>query len=486
MDLSKKEDRKKYIDSLFSDENIARKKRSLVAFDFYNNNHVKYVRDKLCEEYQNPSDVDSNRNIFSINVTRKVIDATATVYLHEPKREYINANEQDLERIDHLYDITSIDQVLKKANNIYKLVDQCVIQIVPFRGELKVRAMPPHLYDVVCDPDMAEEAIAYVTMRPDPSKKQDNKLVISSSKEAPEDFIYTFWTAESYFKTNSAGELIDEEIRNPIGRLPFIDVSSDKQFEYWIDRPSSIVQFAIEFMLCLCDVANISKLQGFAQAVLASHEKPTDLKIGPNHYIHLQISDDSTVQPSFSFASPNPDLGSSIELLEKMLSMFLSSINVEPSTISTSGKGQTYTSGLDRFLAGVQRFEASKDDVTLFRKVEREVFSLLIDWHNELQDYSDTSEKFNIGTVSFDVMQNVVFSSPELVETDKEKCEIIAKKLEMGLISKLEAIMIDRGISKDDAKKVLEEIASEQTDNAKEIKEIDAPETKKEENNNEF
>jgi len=413
----------------------------------------------MCEEYGwDVETLKRKRHIFSVNLTPKIISAISTVYMNEPERQFVGADERELEQLDMVYDRSMLDVSLKKANRLYNLLGQAALQIYPKNGELKTRVLAPHQYDVVCSEEDQETPIAFVRMfkkSKSGSGVFDGTIKLETAISNKGDYEYHFWTEDQIFVTNENGAVIGDTVENPIRRLPFVEISQEKDLEYWVDCPSVVAEFSKEFLLCLCDVADISKNQGYAQAVLASEEKPSDLVIGPTSYIHLPLDPNSTVQPSFSFANANPDLGSSISLLEKMLSMFLSSLNISPETISTNGAASRFTSGLDRLLAGVERFEASRDSIATFRAVEREAFSLLRDWSNDLQNRIGTDPDINGGSISEDVMFSIQFSKPEMIQTEAEKIALISQKLGLGLISRLEAIMLDRGVSEEQAAEIL-------------------------------
>lgn len=457
IDLTVAAIRKRHIDELFEDYNIQRKNECIYNYEFYQNCHKEHIYEELCKE-RSVDSVRDGRNIFSINITKKVVEAISTVYLHNPYREFIDADEREAEGLEAIYALSGVNAALKKANKYFKLLNQVLIQVVPSKGGLTTRVLSPQMYDVIVDPEDPEEALAIIQMHPNPAKKHDKMIRIHNRKKEADDFIYSIWTAEAQYWTDSKGQLIRDEFINPIGRLPFIEVCKDKNFAYWIDEKSMIVEFAKEYMLCLSDTATIAKIQGYAQAVLASEEKPEDIVIGPRKFLWLQLNPNSAVQPSFGFQSPNPDLQSSIDFAEKLRSTFLSSIGVPPTTITSNSTGEKFTSGQDRFLAGIERFEASKDDFDLFQNVEDRLFELIRDWSNVIEGAEGTRPEYQIGQISQDVTLNVEFARPELVQTDMERCNLIEQKLRLGLISRAEAIMHDRGVSREEAELILAEI----------------------------
>ena len=58
----------------------------------------------------------------------------------------------------------------------------------------------------------------------------------------------------------------------------------------------------------------------------------------------------------------------------------------------------------------------------------------------------------------------VQFSEPQAHMSDDQKLDNIQKRLDMGLITKVEAIMKDRDVDEDKAREILENIDDEQID----------------------
>ena len=116
---------------------------------------------------------------------------------------------------------------------------------------------------------------------------------------------FVWWTDEFNFITDGHGELVSdpEDIQNPLGYMPFIDVSEEKDFEYWVRCGCPIVDFDRDFGKMLSDTANISRLQGYAQAIVYAETIPEDMVVGPNHVLRIPLDPNSTKDPRFEFVS---------------------------------------------------------------------------------------------------------------------------------------------------------------------------------------
>jgi hypothetical protein len=215
----------------------------------------------------------------------------------------------------------------------------------------------------------------------------------------------------------------------------------------------------------LSDLANIVKMQGYAQAVVSASKRPTNLAVGPNKIIFLEQDPAATVQPKFEFVSPQPDIANSLEFLETLLRLFLTSRNIDPKAISGKLDGQSFNSGVERLLAMIDRFSASQDDLDLFKCAEIELFELMRDWSNVMQGVSDEmrlEDELNVATISDSVIASVQFNGPEAVKTDAEKLDVVERRMENGTMSTIGAIEMLDGVDKDRAKEMVEEIKAEE------------------------
>src|SRR5690606_7322299 len=96
----------------------------------------------------------------------------------------------------------------------------------------------------------------------------------------------------------------------------------------------------------------------------------------------LDPNAEGSAQPSFQFVSPSPDIASSNEFNSSLISLFLTSRGQSPKLINAKGEAQTFTSGLDRFLASLEQFEQSQDDIDLFKDVEADAYEIIKKWNN--------------------------------------------------------------------------------------------------------
>lgn len=473
--------RKSIIDEINSDENVQRKSEHQKRQHVFNDHQRPYVLKMLTNEFSAQT-VAEMRTCTSINLSRRIITEMASIYKRAPKRQFTECTEDQQAGINLLYQEAMVDVKLKKTNQKYKLHDQCAIQIIPHDGKIGIKLLAPHQFDVIPDPMNPEKAFAYIISAMNKinlDQANNNKEDIqgnyhgsknekqsggSNKKIADEQDYqsvmnrYVIWTAEHNLICDQNGEIVEQN-PNPIGMLPFIDVASDKDFEFWVRRGSGVVEFALDFAVVTSDVVNTSRLQSYAQPIITAEKIPESITVGPQHILFLPIDPTRPeIVPKFEFANPNPDLKASLELQDRLVSYFLSAHGVDPKTINSTGTGNVFTSGVERLLASLERFEASQDDVDLFTCVEDELFEIMRAWYTVIRGTVQLEPEYDFGEWPEESEVIVTYTGPEMVQTATDKEDSIIKRLEAGLISKKEAIMELRGVDKDMALKIMKEI----------------------------
>jgi len=487
-------DRKKLIQEITeSNENNKRKEESLKALEVYKGRQAQFILSKILNEL-GVNAARNSRTITSINLTKKIIKEQASLYRNDPVRSFSYLSDAQTDHALQLYEYCSANVKFKKSNEIYKLCDQAQIQIVLKKGKLEFRTLYPHHYDVVPSSENPEEGECYIissfdklTLFADQSSGTSRRSQSYYSDRSnqnigdPDDYqgskLFYWWTKDYNFITDSSGNYVDangvtisgldqDDIKNPIGVLPFIDVAADKDFEFFVRSGYNTVNFTTDLGLLLSDVSEISRLQGFSQAIISSVEEPKDLTVGPRRAIWLKISPnaDAATRPTFEFQSPSPDLGNSLQLISNFMSMFLTSQGVSPKLVNASGAQESFTSGVDRFLSMVDKFEASQDDMSLYMSVEKKAWEIVKAWNNVYYNVTDNGFDEKLAGISIpeESELSIKFAKPELVLSENDKLATIEKRLDLNLLSITEAIAFDRGIAKEQAEEVVAEIAEVQ------------------------
>jgi hypothetical protein len=276
---------------------------------------------------------------------------------------------------------------------------------------------------------------------------------------------FVVWTDELHFVMDGRGNIISEVVANPIGRLPFIDVSEEKDHTYFVQRGNSVPEFTIDFLAQLSDQSNVSRLQGYSQAIIYSTEEPKDVFLGPMKVLWLKKDPNNAgSDPRFEFSTPSPDLSGSLEILNSQMKIFLSSLGLDSNVVSTTGNAKTFSSGVDHLLSQIDKFKASKQDIDIFRWAEGELFDLLRLWSNYLQPVVGEMElrpELKISSLSDSIDMTIKYVEPTSVLSMTEKEDSIIKRIDAGLLTKRDAIVELYEVNEDKADEMLLELENE-------------------------
>lgn len=480
INLENQGDRKLIIQEIEGPENKARKATSLRQFEIFNDRQHQYVLEYLRTQFAEKT-VKEMPVISSINLARRICKQEASLYKDAPVRTFEGVTPEKQEALEKLYAESGVNDKMQSANEYYKLQNQVHIQWVLKYGKLVPRVLLGHHLDVIPDPEDPEKGMVYIISTFDKRNYIFNEYTSPTGYNGRSNYLglpsdgfnqaigdrddyqsklkrYVVWSKDYNFIMDKDGNILSEDIVNPIGIIPIVDVSSSKDFEYWQRQGQSVSDFSIQFNGMLSDVANVVRLQGWGQAVYKGPEGmiPESLQIGPNHVLRMPIDPANPVDTDFSYVTASPDIEGSLNWLKMQLSMFMSSRGVDPSTVSFSGESKTFTSGLDRLLAMVQKFEASKQDLDLFTKAEKQSFEIIKAYVNA---YDGTELlQAGIGELPEGSTMQISFTEPQMIQTEMERLDTIIKKKSAGLISDVRAYMEFYGVSEETAVKELAEI----------------------------
>jgi hypothetical protein len=465
-----KETLESIVDGIKGTENVERKKESLKQFEIFQDRLKAYVQEYL-RSFYSPQTLLEIPIVSSVNLARRIVIQEASLYKTAPVRTFEGVTEDQAEVLQQIYKDMNADQKMLKVNQYFKLQQQAHFQILPYGGELMIRVLLPHHFDVVPKEDNVEKADAFIINGFDKSSyvprlaQEDglNQLIADVEDYKANLKAFALWSNEQNFIFNESGIITSPDVVNPLGIIPIVEVSSDKDFEYFVRPGSAVTDFTIQFNGALSDFGQVIRMQGFAQAWMKGPENliPQNMQIGPNFIVKLPVDPNNPVDTEFGYANPNPDIGGMNQYLESLMSTFLSSRGLDPKLINSKGESQQFTSGLDRFLAMIDRFEASQTDISAFQRAEDKMFEVVKKY---IDVYAGTEFlKYKISPLSQEAKVNVAFSKPGMVMSDADKIQIIRDKLDLGLMSTVEAIAFDRDISKEAAEEVAEEIREELT-----------------------
>jgi hypothetical protein len=487
--------RKKIIEEIKADENVQRKIVSYKKQNMQNDNFYQYVKEYM-ESKLDPETVKELHIFANVNLQKRVSKSESSIYKREPSRSFY-INEKEIEDFDSIYDEMNVDTCLRRANEAFKYQEQCAIQVYPENQCLKTRVLLPHHYDVIPFENNPEEAFAYIisnfdnTSRDrirkdnndtgfsqgDKYRNNQNEDIADADDSKLKDERYYIWSREHNFVMNGKGEILDkitmeelpEEINDndpnivsPLAEfncLPFIDVARAKDFEFWVRSGDSLYDATVMLNVIITSEFQVVNMQGHAQAYYKgdAEHMPESIRTGVDKMIFIPVNPNNEVNSEFGFANPGSDLAGIREFRESFLSSFLSSRGLDSSIVSGKASMQTASSGIERMLQMIEKFEASQEDFSLFKDVEKQLCCITSCWVASLRGERVDGElilndKYQLPISDpRDIDCNIEFSKPELIKTDMEKLTVLEKEIEIGVSSKVHYLMENKGMTEEQA-----------------------------------
>jgi hypothetical protein len=138
---------------------------------------------------------------------------------------------------------------------------------------------------------------------------------------------------------------------------------------------------------------------------------------------------------------------------------YLSSKGIDSSVITAKEGSKTYASGIERMLAMIDKLEASKFDYALYEHVEQRLFEIIKVWLAYYSNSDLLDPKYNVSASIDDATMSVSFTTPKAIQTESERVDVIEKKLGLGLMDDVTAIMELYSVSEEQAVERLDKIA---------------------------
>jgi hypothetical protein len=464
--------RRQIIDESKASENVERKKVSFGQFEIFKDRILQQVKAYL-EGFYSKDTIQNTPIVSSVNLARRIVKKEASLYRKAPVREFYGLSEEQEMVVRQVYADLKIDTVMMKANEYFKLQDQTHLYLIPRAGKLKLQALLAHNIDVVPSSQDQEEGEVYcingfdrnlANVKVTEDGDSMNELIADEDDYQAGMKAIAVWSPVFNFVMDEQGNIMpSESYENPIGGVvPFVDINGGKDGEYWVRSGAALTDFTIQFNAGLTDLGNVVRMQGFGQAWLKAPSNliPNNIQIGTNFVLRLPIDPNNPVETDFGYANANPDLQGSLSYLEGLLSSFLTSRGVDPKVVNAKMDSVKYSSGFERLLAMVEQFEASESDIAAFKDAEQKLFKIIVAY---LNTYGGTSvlPGYRVAPISEDAFMSITFKKPSSVVSEAEKLQNIQQRKEMGLITQVEAIALDREIELEDAQEVYQRIQEE-------------------------
>lgn len=444
--------------------------------DIYKDGGKQFLIDQITREFS--KEAVQEMRLAPINLLKKIVNKRSSIYKRAPIRKTDKPSDQKL--IDYYVEKLRINQLMQKANRYFNLLSNEVIYVRPCAYEdgkqrLHASVVPNTDYSKLPNPldQSLTDVIAFsaflegagLTPEKDldgptgqggftknPGSKAQGDKVASNETETDMSRQYLFWSDEQQATTAASGQVLDfkdsagkvipreEQMVNPIGRLPVVEICKDRDNEAWAQQGEDIVDLTIAIQLGWTDVLTIAKHQGYSLLTISSEEEPKQLTLGINKSLWLKLKKDGPT-PSVDYASASSPLAEYGNLLGELLSLLLTTNDMEPGSIAGKAAAQNFTSGFHALIAKADTLEAIESDKPTFQDAEVDLWDLIALWHNKMFDTQVLEEDAKkLGKFSDGMKMTVQYADAKPLESEQDRLNRIKEKIGLKLQTRKQAL----------------------------------------------
>jgi len=498
--------RLKLIEDIEGSENISRKMEALKRYEILKDRIKKYILKNLKLELDSETVQDMASRIATINIYKKVVGKKARVYRTIPKREATEGIDQGT--LDTFIDKLSLNVKMKKANRYLEAMMNTDVFVRPIKNvneltaagnakySYRVDPMPTHKYDVIEDANDPEQAMGYLLSPfsdPTPGTDDDpqnrtktgivgnfrdgdgkDQMIADSPSDTKKEYVW--WGNRYHLTFNEKGEIdknkSGDNMLNPIGVIPFESLAKDRDGAFWALGGEDLIEGSILINTILSDIYYIAKMHGTGLFYIFGKGVPKSYKVGPNQAITMDVQDGDPT-PSIGFANANPQLSEHKDLIEQYLAILLTTNDLEVGSVQGSLGGSSVTSGIQDIIQKSEPMGNVEDDQEIFRIAEPRIVKKAAKWHNlYLSKGLLVDDLAEIGKIPDKFDYSIKFGAVQQFINEKEKLEVIEKRLDLGLDTMIDALMLDNpDLSEDEAEQKLKKILEHKVEKAKEAME---------------
>jgi len=483
-------------------ENKRRRNEMFKRYEVLKDQTDLYVRSLLRQQFDLTTIEQMQFASTNISVTRKIVSKKARVYNNGVKRTL--PKKGDTKKLEELTDVLDINEAMKKTNRYLETFKNTLVYIEPIqrmeedkeKWDVRVRPMPPHLYDVIPDPHDLEKPLVVIlsdfapdrgslfsispanegrtintrtAVKPVVGDKKDQVIAddprdadLTKGKE------YIWWSPSFNFKTDEKGNIISEtDGTNPIKKLPFVNFAEDQDGEFWALGGDDITDGGIKINALLTHINFISILQGYGQFVATGKNLPKHFKIGPANALLLEYDPEAgQPAPTANYINANAPVGELLQTVEAYVALLLTTNNLSTSGFASNLQGgSAFPSGIAIMIDKSESIEDVQDDQQIFMDGEPMIWKCIVEWLEFFGGQEALIENLQklVTPSTTDVM--LKFAAPQPIISELDKLAAIEKRKELGINTMVELLMLDDpSLNEKDAEEKLLKILAEKAE----------------------
>lgn len=423
LDKSKIENIAKAINS---DSRKERRLNDYKRYLLYNGKSKKLIEDALKREFTQETVDALLSRVVTLNITKKIINKQAGVYVEPPIRKTSDENTEDNALLNKYEDILGVNVSMKEANRYLKLTKRIMLEVyLDDDGLPRSRALPSHTYEV------------FSFSKKSPNRVDAVAVIQKDSLDLKEQEI-DIWTKDDFVTIDGHGKIISsaEESVNPYGALPFFYRSENSLGVDPIEE-DDLAQMAIVIPVVLTDLLFGLKYQTFS--LLYTVGVKGDLPLNPNTLIQLDFDADGK-EPSINSVKAEFDSDKILRVVFNLVEMLLSVNNLSSPIATGSISAGNAVSGISKILDSAESVENKRDQQDLFLQIENQIWKFIATkgiraWKMSQGFNTEFNKEF---TTAF--LPVITFKEPKAMISDKEKAETLKLKKDLKAVRQIDVV----------------------------------------------
>lgn len=425
---------KDYVDS----SKVARK-----AIDFYNNNQKSYMLD----HWRKKLDMDEfnliRDNIAYYPITKQVIDEISKMYQNGISVKAYKGGKVDddiVDDINNMIDESGMTSILRYVNQMVELTGSCAVIPYTMDGLLKFYVLTKDNFIVDQNPYNPSVVDAFYY-----SIGSKGESSLSSSRIDKYYKITNEYTQE--VSINSVNGLVKEEsprVVNKLGKINAVIFSNDVSGTCLIgDYTNPIVDMNIDINAIITKLNVLVEMQSFSTLVVTGSTPIDGFKYGETRYLQLFANEDSMgnqLSPNASFISPSAKLKELDEIIENKMIRCANSFGIGASAFKNDAS--SFSSGYQLRLAKEDVLNSIAQKRPIYERQTQNLINMSISIYNTANQHDMI--------VGFDKL-TIDIREPTYDISFDERVNTIGRKIELGLVSKVQAIMELNGVNREEA-----------------------------------
>lgn len=410
--------------------NIERLEKERERYEIYHGRLRDYIKKSIQKEFILQETVQQLVNrIVPINITQKIVNALAKVFITPPQRSPVNELNKDQEALNILVDAFELNTRMVDANRYFKLSKHFCLEPYVNLGEPKLRVLAAHTYTPISDDvvDPTHETYIVKHLQWGNSRAQQRHVV---------------WSDTEHYTMDGTGAVQPDELNpgriNPYGKLPIVYERSQKD-ELIPIEDDDLIYMQIAICLLLTDLAFATKYQAWS-LIWISNMKSANISFNPNSVIFLP-ENKGGAEAKIGTISPTLQTTDMLRQVETLVGMLLSTKSLKSSSMSALTTDNVQ-SGVAKALDNASSTEDKQEQQAYFASAEKKLFEIV---KRQLPVWNSAGlleGKYKGLSITEDFELSIRFPIPKPVQSEKETVEVETMKLEKGFTTKERALAV--------------------------------------------